>query len=128
MSPWRVCLILSDADAVVVGLGATTSVGRSALASAAAVRAGVSGFTQHAFMVDSLGLPMRVAAFPWLDENHDIVDRIVVGLITAIREALAPLFSIASQLPIALFVNLPSPRPALPSDLSELIYQRLRCD
>ena len=51
----------------IVGLGASTAVGRDAWSSAAAVRAGISGFGEHPFMIDTAGNPMRVAAAPWLD-------------------------------------------------------------
>ena len=35
--------------------------------SAAAVRAGISGFAEHPFMIDTAGEPMRAAIAPWLD-------------------------------------------------------------
>ena len=128
MIQWRAYLTSSESCVLVVGLGATTPIGRTVWASAAAVRAGVSGFAQHAFMVDALGAPMRVAPFPWLDEGRDVVDRIGDGLVAAIREALAPLGMSTKRLPIALFVNLPSRRPALPSDLANRIGKRLHVD
>ena len=48
----------------VVSLGASTPVGRCAWSSAAAVRAGISGFGQHPYMIDTAGEPMRVARAP----------------------------------------------------------------
>ena len=53
--------------AVIVAMGATTPLGRDAWASAAAVRAGISGFSQHPYMIDTAGEPMRAAIAPWLD-------------------------------------------------------------
>ena len=47
---------------VIVALGASTPLGRDAWSSAAAVRAGLSGFTQHPFMVDGMGVPMHIMA------------------------------------------------------------------
>jgi hypothetical protein len=53
--------------ACVVALGASTPVGRDAWSSAAAVRAGISAFAQHPYMIDTAGEPMQVARVPWLD-------------------------------------------------------------
>ena len=52
---------------VIVALGACTPVGRDAWSSAAAVRAGISGFVQHPYMIDTAGEPMRAAIAPWID-------------------------------------------------------------
>lgn len=111
---------------LIAGLGAATPVGRNALASAAAVRAGVSGFGEHAFMVDAVGLPMRVAAMPWVEESRGLADRIGDALLAAVHEALAPLAAFLPPQRVALFVNLPSPRPGLPADLASHISLRLR--
>ncbi len=51
-----------------VALGASTPVGREAWSSAAAVRAGISGFAEHPVHASTpTGEPMRVAVAPWLD-------------------------------------------------------------
>ena len=63
-----------------VGLGASTPVGRDALSSAAAVRAGISGFAEHPYMIDSAGEPMRAAIAPWLDRpGLNLRQRLVLG-------------------------------------------------
>ena len=49
---------------VVVGAGARTTVGMSAPATAAAVRAGIAGFGEHPFMVDTAGKRMVIARAP----------------------------------------------------------------
>lgn len=112
----------------IIGLGATTPLGRSAWATAAAVRAGISGFTQHAFMVDAVGKPMHVAAFPWLDDSCEVGERITECLVAAISEALLPLRAITPRPSLALLVNLPIARPGLPEDLAHRVAQRVQRD
>lgn len=112
---------------VVAGLGAVTPVGRSAWAAAAAVRAGVSGFGPHGFMVDAAGKPMCVAAFPWLEAGQDVASRIGESLVAAIREAALPLQAAMREegVALSLLVNLPSPRPGLPDDLGDIVREQL---
>jgi 3-oxoacyl-[acyl-carrier-protein] synthase I len=106
---------------VIAGLGAATAIGRDAWASAAAVRAGLSGFAAHPYMVDSVGLPMRIAPMPWIDPESGIVERIGDALVSAVREALAPLPRHGRQAPISLLINLPAPRPGMPANLGQRI-------
>lgn len=126
MNRWTTSLTLSEPGILIVGLGAATPVGRTVSASAAAVRAGVSGFAQHRFMVDATGAPMQVAPFPWIDESRGVAERIGDGLVAAAREALVPLHGCAERPATALLVNLPSAHPRLPSDLVRRIGERLR--
>ncbi|MEX8519912.1 MAG: beta-ketoacyl synthase N-terminal-like domain-containing protein [Leptothrix sp. (in: b-proteobacteria)] len=111
----------------IVGLGACTAIGRSAWASAAAVRAGIAGFTQHPYMIDTAGEPMRAAIAPWIDINVQGVDRFEELLFPAIEEALAILDgqTIDSRR-WALALGLPSPRPGLPKNLAPDLLVRAR--
>lgn len=108
------------AEAVcIVGLGAATAVGRSSWASAAAVRAGLSGFAQHPFMIDTAGEPMRAALAPWLTMDVQGADRLAALLLPALDEALAVL----GEQPLdasrwALALGLPSARPGLPPEVA----------
>jgi 3-oxoacyl-[acyl-carrier-protein] synthase I len=116
-------------DVVYVGaLGASTPVGRDAWSSAAAVRAAISGFTFHPYMVDAVGEPMRVAAVPWLDIDHDGVARFEALLFPALDQVLAPLLAGKLRLRVGLGLGLPPQRPGLPNelerDLRELIARR----
>jgi 3-oxoacyl-[acyl-carrier-protein] synthase-1 len=111
----------------ITGLGANTPVGRSAWASAAAVRAGISGFTQHPFMIDTAGEPMRAAIAPWLDIGLTGVDRFEALLFPAIDEALSVLPSPpASPSRWAIALGLPSPRPGLADNIGTELTSRLR--
>lgn len=102
----------------VVGLGASTPVGRDAISSAAAVRAGISGFAEHPYMIDTAGEPMRAAIAPWLDIDCQGADRFEALLLPAIDQALQPLVAHAGPTArVALALGVPSPRPGLPPEL-----------
>jgi 3-oxoacyl-[acyl-carrier-protein] synthase-1 len=74
----------------VIGAGAQTAVGRSVLASAAAVRCGVSAFAEHPFMIDKNGEPIVVAMADWLDEGLLVEERIAMLAVEAAQEAIVP--------------------------------------
>ncbi|MGH8497946.1 MAG: beta-ketoacyl synthase N-terminal-like domain-containing protein [Methylococcales bacterium] len=116
-----------NAEAIyIAALGASTSIGRDAWSSAAAVRAGISGFTQHPYMIDTAGEPMRVAIAPWLDIDLIGVERFEALLYPAIDQALAPLIEKPDhRLRIALSLGLPSPRPGLPLDLQASLVKAI---
>lgn len=108
---------------VIVGLGANTAVGQGAWASAAAVRAGVTGFTQHPYVVDTAGEPTRAAIAPWIDIDVRGIERFEALLFPAIDKALAAVPQPPSNPGRwALALGLPSPRPGLPEKIdSELV-------
>jgi 3-oxoacyl-[acyl-carrier-protein] synthase I len=102
----------------VVSLGASTPIGRTAWSSAAAVRAGISGFTEHPHAIDSEGEPLRVASAPWLEFELEGTERLEALLFPAIDDALQPLVqSPADRVGVALALGLPPPRPGVPEDL-----------
>lgn len=110
----------------IVGLGANTAVGRGAWASAAAVRAGIAGFSQHPYMVDTVGEPMNAAIAPWIDINLQGGGRFAQLLFPPIEEALSVLGDErldASRCAIAL--ALPGRRPGLPADLASELTQQV---
>lgn len=111
---------------VLVAMGASTPVGRDAWSSAAAVRAGISGFGEHPYMIDTAGEPMRVARADWLDIGLTGGDRFEALLVPAIDQALEPLNALSSPAPrTALALALPSPRPGLPEKLQPNLMARL---
>jgi 3-oxoacyl-[acyl-carrier-protein] synthase-1 len=115
-------LTSSEAEIVIAGLGAATAIGRTAWASAAAVRAGISGFGAHPYMVDAVGLPMLIASLPWIDPERGIVDRIGDALVSALREALEPLPPDGQPRPrVSVLINLPAQRPGIPADLAQRV-------
>ena len=108
----------------VVGMGASTPVGRGAWESAAAVRAGISGFTDHPYMIDTAGERMRAAIAPWLDVGLQGVERFEALLFPAIDEAMAAVTApVAARWAIAL--GLPSARPGLEGDMAQQLMKRI---
>lgn len=114
-----------DRGVVVVGLGAVTPIGRSALTSAAAVRAAITGFSQHAFMVDAAGEPMRVAQCAWLAAEPSIANHIVHCLTASIQQSLVVLADAAVEVPLTLFINLPLARPGLPETIAATVQEEI---
>lgn len=110
----------------IVGLGACTPVGRSAWASAAAARAGITGFARHPFMVDSVGAPMQVALAPWLAPSLRGVARMEALLMPALAEAVTALGRAPQEAARwALALALPASRPGLPQDLGPQLVARV---
>jgi 3-oxoacyl-[acyl-carrier-protein] synthase I len=110
------------ASALITGVGACTPLGRDAWSSAAAARAGICGFREHPFMIDSVGEPMRAAPAPWLDVGIQGVARYAQLLLPAVDQALGDVPAPAST---GLALALPSPRPGLPADLGESLRRVL---
>lgn len=96
-------------DAYVIGVGARTPVGGTALASAAAVRAGVTRIAEHPYMINRNGDPFSVAMVAGLDEA-DREARITQLAIAAVGEALQRL-PLRADLEVPVFVGLPEPGP-----------------
>ncbi|MDM0044965.1 beta-ketoacyl synthase N-terminal-like domain-containing protein [Variovorax dokdonensis] len=106
----------------IVGFGASTPVGRDAWSSAAAVRAGISGFVEHPYQLDSIGQPVRAAIAPWLDIDVVVSDRFELLLIPAVGQALAALPSQPSRaLRVGLALGVPGMRPGVPPDISRVL-------
>ncbi len=107
----------------VVGVGAQASVGRSAAAAAAAVRARLPTAALHPYIVDRFGDPVKVARAPWLPAELGLLDRLLALGTEAAREALAPAAQAlaASRTRTAVLVGLPDARPGLPPQLAEAV-------
>ena len=109
----------------IVSPGASTPVGRDAWSSAAAVRAGISGFTQHPYMVDAAGHRMQVAIAPWLDIDLQGSERFEALLLPAIEQALESRVAERADVRIALALAVPPHRPGLPDDLHDHLRDRI---
>ena len=79
----------NGSSVVVVGLGARTAVGMTAVATAAAVRAGIPGLMDHPFVVDMAGRPMVVAAAPYLSMDVTGAERLAELAAPAVGEAIS---------------------------------------
>lgn len=109
----------------IIGSGARTAVGMTAAATAAAVRAGIAGFGQHPFVVDTAGNSMIVAAAPYIGMDVRGAARLAELAAPAAVEAVGSSSSIG-QLPIPLFVGLPPVRPGRGDDVPAIVVDRLR--
>jgi 3-oxoacyl-[acyl-carrier-protein] synthase-1 len=111
----------------IVGIGALTSVGLNAAATAAAVRAGIAGFEEHPYMINQEGDPFVVAMVPSIDDSAMGTQRYVELTIPAIKEALTPLHNLTSPVgPIPVVIGLPEVRPGMPDDLSSVLTDKIR--
>jgi 3-oxoacyl-[acyl-carrier-protein] synthase-1 len=111
---------------VIAGFGANTPVGQSALASAAAARAGISGFTHHPTMTDAIGAPMRVSMVSSIDTELLEADRLAALLFPALDEMSVDIEVAAGLGRTAIALALPSPRPGLPADIEAQMLSRIR--
>ena len=106
----------SGDDVCICGVGARTAVGSTAPASAAAVRASISGLGLHPSFVDQDDEPVSFAADPLIDADIPIAERMFHMWQSVAEEVL-------SQVPSMLKIDcswlaLPEPRAGLPADLS----------
>jgi 3-oxoacyl-[acyl-carrier-protein] synthase-1 len=109
---------------LVAGLGARTSIGMTARSSAAAARAGIAGFGEHPFMIDTAGNRMVVAMAPYLASELAGTMRLGELAAPAGAEALAPLAATGNKsLPLPLFLGLPPHRPGRESDVQTVADQ-----
>ena len=110
----------------IVGTGALTSVGLTAPATAAAVRAGIANFNEHPYMIDQEADPYVLAMVPTLDADLIGVERYLQLAGPAIEEALGPLAAIGKSLgEIYVLIGIPEERPGLPHDLAVSITRRV---
>lgn len=106
----------------IVGVGACTAVGLDAASTAAAARAGISGYAEHPYLVDGVGEPYVLARVTSLDPYLFGAERLAALAAPALDEALAPLrgVGVAPPAPI-LALGLPEPRPGLRAGLQQAL-------
>jgi len=111
----------------IVGIGALTSVGLNAAATAAAVRAGIAGFAEHPYMINQEGDPYVVAMVPNLNLGATGIQRYIDLAFPAFKEALDPLNNLPGNIgPIPVIIGLPEDRPGMPDDLPIKIADRVK--
>lgn len=111
-----------SASIAIVGLGVRCAVGLTAPSAAAAVRAGISRLREHPYMLDKLGVPMRVAMEPTLDSSEQGAERFERLARPALWESLTPLLQSGSRLPVVhTLIGLPDPRPGLPAGIDRTL-------
>jgi 3-oxoacyl-[acyl-carrier-protein] synthase I len=110
---------MSGVAVEIIGLGASTAIGRTVWSSAAAARAGVAGFSEHPFLIDTAGEPVRVARASWLGADVRGSERYARLLLPAIEQALEVLSMDTLQRGprVGLALALPPERPGRPAAL-----------
>jgi 3-oxoacyl-[acyl-carrier-protein] synthase I len=111
----------------IVGIGACTTIGKTAPESAASARAGVKRFVQHPHIIDHLGKPLVVALASYIPKGLTWLDRLTALAAPALREACEPLSRVIKRPPrVPLFVGLPAERPTLTGSWWEPLIYSLR--
>ncbi len=110
-----------------MSVGAQTAVGRSAPATAAAVRARIASAALHPYMVDRMGEPLAIARAPWIPAELSFPQRILLLAREAVKETLAPVVEplAAANIELAIIVGLPAARPGRPGDLERKVSSAL---
>jgi len=107
-----------DHSLCVVGIGAMSAVGLDAPANAAAIRAGISNFQEHPFMINREGDPYMLAMVPAINETLMGFNRHIELLKPAITEALSPLKAFpSSEIKLKVGIGLAESRPGIPGDM-----------
>lgn len=119
-------IVSSSSPLCIVGIGSSTSIGLNSAATAAAVRAGISNFEEHPFMINQEGDPYVLAMLPSIDPTLRGSDRYIALSTPAINETLEPLRQLTQKkCELIAIVALPEVRPGLPGDLSENIINHI---
>ena len=105
----------------IVAIGARTSLGRSSESSAAAVRAGISRVTEHPFLVDTRGEPVRTAFDRELDPEQPLVERMCALAVDALEQVSVPV----GLGPVPVLLALPEARPGFSDDDASRVERHL---
>jgi 3-oxoacyl-[acyl-carrier-protein] synthase-1 len=106
-------------EVCIIGTGACTAVGLNAESTAAAVRAGISGFEEHPYMINQQGDPYILAMVPSISAEITGAKRYLELLTPALKESLLPLQGISSKtINVMLTLGLPEIRSGIPDDLA----------
>ena len=111
-------------DVAILSVGAATAVGETASTTAAAVRAGVSGFAEHDYLDDLNGDRFVIAPATYLDSDASLVDRLVGLLDRAVGEALAGLPHDGDR-PLQVWLALPEFRPGYDQVEQDALVERV---
>lgn len=111
----------------IVGIGAVTSIGLNAPATAAAARAGIANFNEHPYMIDRYGDPYVLAMVPSLETATMGMDRYVQLALPAVQEALRPLTGFDNSVfQVEVLIGLPEDRPGFPGGLQVQLSEEVK--
>ena len=112
-------------DVCISSIGARTSLGLSAAASAAAVRASISGLARHPIFIDQTGDPVSFAADPEIDPDCPLAERLRRMMWSVAGEALDHEVSARPIDVDCCWLALPEPRSGLAANLDEWLARDL---
>ena len=120
-------MVSADNPICVIGIGACTAVGLNADSTAAAIRAGISGFDEHPYMINQEGEPYVLATVPSIEPAIMGNKRYSALALPALQEALSPLQQLPSQkYEISAVIGLPEQRPGLPENLQQSLIADIK--
>ena len=120
-------IIFMQNSVCIVGVGALTSIGLNAPATAASARAGIANFNDHPYMIDREGDPYVLALVPTLDTGIMGVDRYIHLALPAMQEALKPLAGLSEGVGnIQAIIGVPEDRPGFPRDLQARLSDEVK--
>lgn len=95
----------------IINTGARTALGLHAAASAAALRAAISGNAKYPYWVDQTGAPVTLALDRELPPDLPCRQRMLALARSALAEACRPLQELSWPQPVPLWLGFPEPRP-----------------
>lgn len=108
----------------IVGFGGRTPVGSNALSTVAAVRAGISMFVEHPYLIDKSGRPMVVAMDTFLTDEITEAERFAKLGLSAAKEIMSNLSNTSVIMDkIRIIIGLPAERPGMPINLEDCITE-----
>ncbi|MCI5166901.1 MAG: hypothetical protein D3903_12615, partial [Candidatus Electrothrix sp. GM3_4] len=111
----------------IISIGARTSLGLTADPGFAAYRAGISGISEHPFIIDKHAEPIRIALDTELDPRLPGPERLSIMAASALEEICTKInFMQLDFQCIPLFVALPEERPGWDKDDSESVRNHLK--
>jgi 3-oxoacyl-[acyl-carrier-protein] synthase-1 len=110
----------------IISSGAQTAVGLDAKSTAAAVRAGISGFEEHPFITNPQGEPYSLAMVPDIDPYTEYHQRLIGMATAAINEAIDVLNQQSMQKSIPVIMGLPEKRPGNTGEFSIRIEKSIQ--
>lgn len=121
MNDANVWLATPGSDVCICGVGARTPLGLNALATAAAVRAGISALAAHPTFVDQESEPIKLACDAQLPIDMPVAERVNTLLLSAIADSLEQCSSIVGVARLGAVIGLPPARPGLPMEMGPAI-------
>ncbi|RWN59461.1 beta-ketoacyl synthase N-terminal-like domain-containing protein [Mesorhizobium sp.] len=121
MSATGTAFYIPKATICLAGIAARTPVGLRPESAAAAVRAGISAISEHPFLIDRDGEPIRLAQDALMGSDVPLAERMRELLLSMLLQLPQAAALSTSGLRTLLVICTPEPRPGLPDGIAELL-------